>query len=81
VVFEGRLIVLSPSSRRKDACGNGPPIHAEGPAADQGNYATITGAPPSTITRDLSDLVEKGTLLRSGERRATRYRLNIVANA
>lgn len=42
-----------------------------------GNYATITGAPPSTITRDLSGLVEKGALLRSGERKATRYRLNI----
>lgn len=37
--------------------------------------------PPSTITPDLSDLVEKGELLRSCERKATRYRLNIVANA
>jgi Fic family protein len=57
---------------------------AEGPEGftgglSAGNYATITGAPPSTITRDLSDLVEKGALLRSGERKATRYRLNIVA--
>lgn len=58
---------------------------AEGPEGFTGglsasNYATITGAPPSTITRDLSDLVEKGALLRSGERKATRYRLNIVAS-
>lgn len=55
---------------------------AEGPEGftgglSAGNYATITGAPPSTITRDLSDLVEKGALLRTGERKATRYRLNI----
>ncbi len=57
-------------------------VLAEGPEAFTGglsaaNYATITGAPPSTITRDLSDLVEKGALLRTGERKATRYRLNI----
>lgn len=56
---------------------------AEGPAGftgglSAGNYATITGAPPSTITRDLADLVEKNALLRSGERKATRYRLNIA---
>lgn len=56
---------------------------AEGPEGfmgglSAGNYATITSAPPSTITRDLSDLVEKGALLRSGERKATRYRLNMT---
>jgi len=56
---------------------------AEGPRGftgglSAGNYATITGAPPSTITRDLSDMVEKGALLRTGERKATRYRLNIA---
>ena len=55
---------------------------AEGPEGftgglSAGNYATITGAPPSTITRDLSDLVDKGALLRTGERKATRYRLKI----
>lgn len=58
---------------------------AEGPdgftgGLSAGNYATITGAPPSTITRDLSDLVEKGALLRSGERKTTRYRLNIASD-
>ncbi|RKE79438.1 Fic family protein [Rhizobium sp. AG855] len=56
---------------------------AEGPdgfvgGLSAGNYATITGAAPSTITRDLSDLVEKGALLRDGERKATRYRLNLA---
>jgi len=56
---------------------------AEGPEGftgglSAGNYATITGAPPSTITRDLSNMVEKGALLRTGERKATRYRLNIA---
>jgi Fic family protein len=56
---------------------------AEGPeeflgGLSAGNYATITGAPPSTITRDLSDLVEKGALLRTGERKTTRYQLNIA---
>ena len=38
-----------------------------------GNYATITGTSPATATRDLSDLVEKGALIRSGERRHARY--------
>lgn len=56
---------------------------AEGPdgftgGLSAGNYATITGAPPSTVTRDLSDLVEMGALLRTGERKATRYRLKIA---
>jgi Fic family protein len=59
---------------------------AEGPEGFEGglsagNYATITGAPPSTITRDLSDLVDKGALLRSGERKATRYRLNLATQS
>jgi Fic family protein len=58
---------------------------AEGPdgftgGLSAGNYAVITGAPPSTITRDLSDLVEKGALLRTGERKATRYRLNLATD-
>ncbi|TWD46114.1 Fic family protein [Agrobacterium vitis] len=57
-------------------------VLAEGPDGFIGglsahNYATITGAPPSTITRDLADLVEKGALLRTGERKATRYHLNL----
>jgi len=59
---------------------------AEGPEGftgglSAGNYATITGVPPSTTTRDLSDLVEKGALLRTGERKATRYRLNMTIDA
>jgi Fic family protein len=40
-----------------------------------GNYRTITGAALATATRDLADLVEKGALIRSGERRYARYRL------
>lgn len=42
-----------------------------------GNYMTITGASIATATRDLADLVAKGGLLRSGERRYARYRVNI----
>lgn len=42
-----------------------------------GNYAAITGASPATTTRDLADLVEKGALLRSGERRHARYHIAI----
>ncbi len=42
------------------------------------NYITITGAPRATATRDLHDLVEKGVLIRTGERKSTRYWLNIV---
>jgi Fic family protein len=42
-----------------------------------GKYSTITGASPATTTRDLADLVEKGALLREGERRYARYRLSV----
>jgi Fic family protein len=50
----------------------------EGPEGFQGglsaeNYMKITGASPATATRDLSDMVEKGALRRTGERRHTRY--------
>lgn len=38
-----------------------------------GNYVTITGAPPATATRDLGDMVAKGALQRTGERRHARY--------
>jgi Fic family protein len=38
-----------------------------------GNYSTITGASPATATRDLLGMVEKGALIRSGERRHARY--------
>ena len=41
------------------------------------NYAAITGAAPATVTRDLVDLAAKGALIREGERKATRYRLNM----
>jgi Fic family protein len=44
-----------------------------------GKYSTITGASPATTTRDLADLVEKGALLREGERRYARYRLSVPA--
>jgi len=42
-----------------------------------GNYSTITGASPATTTRDLADLVEKGALARTGERKHARYALNL----
>ncbi len=42
-----------------------------------GKYSTLTGASPATTTRDLADLVEKGALVREGERRHARYRLSI----
>ena len=41
------------------------------------NYQAITRPPASTATRDLADLVAKGALRRSGERRHTRYWLNL----
>ena len=40
-------------------------------------YISITGAPRATVTRDLQDLVGKGALLRKGERKHTRYFLNL----
>ncbi len=40
-----------------------------------GKYSAITGASPATVTRDLADLVEKGALVRAGERRYARYNL------
>lgn len=42
-----------------------------------GKYATITGASPATTTRDLTDLVEKGALVREGELRHARYLLTV----
>ncbi len=41
------------------------------------NYISITGASRATATRDLHDMVGKGVLNRSGERRHTRYTLNM----
>ena len=40
-----------------------------------GNYRTLTGASLATATRDLAGLVEKGALIRTGERRYARYHL------
>jgi len=42
-----------------------------------GKYGTITGTSPATTTRDLADLVEKGALVRQGERRHARYLLRV----
>jgi len=41
------------------------------------NYIKITGASRATATRDLQELVEKGALIRTGERKSTRYWLNV----
>lgn len=46
-----------------------------------GNYSTITGASPATATRDLSDLVQKSALIRSGERKHARYQLDVPLRA
>jgi Fic family protein len=42
------------------------------------NYIAITQTSRATATRDLHDLVSKGALTRTGERRHTRYALNIA---
>ena len=46
-----------------------------------GKYTTITGSSPATTTRDLSDLVTKEALIRDGELRHARYRLNVPLRA
>ena len=56
-------------------------MFAEGPKGFDGGmnadkYNSITHAPHSTVTRDLNDLVDKGGLQRTGERRHTRYHLS-----
>jgi Fic family protein len=43
-------------------------------------YMIITAAPPATATRDLASLVAMGALIRTGENKATRYRLNVNSN-
>lgn len=40
-----------------------------------GKYCSLTGASPATARRDLAELVALGALLRTGERRGTRYGL------
>jgi Fic family protein len=42
-----------------------------------GNYVSIAKTSPATATRDLAHLVDLGALIRSGERRHTRYQLAI----
>ena len=42
------------------------------------NYITITKASRATATRDLQDLVAKNALTKTGERRHTRYHLNLT---
>lgn len=54
----------------------------EGPAGFKGglsaeNYIAITQTSRATATRDLQDLVDKGAFTRTGERRHTRYALNL----
>jgi len=44
-----------------------------------GNYGKITGASPATTTRDLADMVQKGALIRKGERKHARYSANLAA--
>ena len=58
-------------------------IFREGPHGFQGglsaaNYTTITGSSPATTTRDLAGLVQKGALLRAGERKHARYTLRLT---
>lgn len=42
-----------------------------------GNYIRLTRTSRPTATRDLQDLVAKGALVRTGERKSTRYHLNV----
>lgn len=54
----------------------------EGPDGFKGglsaeNYISITRTSSATATRDLQDLVSKGALVRTGERKYTRYTLNL----
>ena len=41
------------------------------------NYISIVKTSASTATRDLQDLVANGALVRTGERKSTRYHLNL----
>jgi Fic family protein len=55
----------------------------EGPEGFKGglsaeNYISITKTTRATATRDLTDLVEKGALVKMGELRYTRYRLKRI---
>lgn len=57
-------------------------MFAEGPNGFKGGlsaekYIAITKTSKATTTRDLADLVQKSALVKSGELRHTRYRLNL----
>lgn len=54
----------------------GPDGFTGGLSADK--YRSMTGAPSATATRDMQDLVTKGVLIRTGERKHTRYYLNLA---
>src|SRR5213078_3939446 len=41
-----------------------------------GNYVSITGTSAATATRDLTDMVAKGALVRTGEHKHARYFIN-----
>jgi Fic family protein len=43
------------------------------------NYASITGAPSATATRDLTKMVELGAFNKTGELKSTRYFLSIMS--
>ena len=43
------------------------------------NYISITKTSRATATRDLADLVTKGALTKTGERRHTRYHFDPAA--
>jgi len=54
----------------------------EGPEGFEGGmnakkYSNVAGSSPATTTRDLAGLVELGAFTRSGERKHTRYALNL----
>ena len=60
-------------------------IFKEGPSGFTGglsaeNYISITKATRPTATRDLADLVSKGALIKKGQRKYTRYYLNLPGN-
>ncbi|CAN7639486.1 Fic family protein [Rhizobium sp. LjRoot98] len=72
--FRGRL-----NDRQEQAVAR---MFREGPQGFKGglsaeNYIAIARASRATTTRDLADLVAKGALIRTGERRHTRYALNL----
>lgn len=58
-------------------------IFREGPKGFAGglsakNYIAITKAPKATATRDLTDLAQKGILIKTGKLKSTRYELNLA---